>query len=197
MRHRVITADRRTGTLLSLALVLLLAAGCASGASGAASGGQAGPSPEEAAMATDLPASPAPGVLECGARFASTPGGALSVTGRFPTAARAGEQMVAGTVAVAAKRGEARGVVTPQAEAFLVRDGRIVTLPVPQDAVGQRLDLTDGSVQSMPATVTLVPCSGDGVLPAGSYDLYVRVVLNHDDGTRADSLGGPWPLEVR
>jgi hypothetical protein len=25
----------------------------------------------------------------------------------------------------------------------------------------------------------------------------VRVVLNHDDGSRTDSIGGPWPLEVR
>jgi hypothetical protein len=49
----------------------------------------------------------------------------------------------------------------------------------------------------MPATASLVPCSGGGVLATGTYDLYVRVVLNHDDGTRTDSFGGPWPLEVR
>ena len=148
-------------------------------------------------MTSDLPTTPDPGVLECGARLGSTPGGMLTLTGRFPTAAAADEQTVAGTVTVAVKRSGAHGVVTPQAEAFLVRDGRIATLPVPQDSVGQRLDLADGRVASMPATVSLVPCSGGGVLPTGTYDLYVRVVLNHDDGTRADSLGGPWPLEVR
>ena len=189
MSHRLLHADR-------LLLVLVLLAGCGSEASGAASGEQKTPRPEES-MTTDLPTSPGPAGLECGAPYEPTTGGALAVTGRFPTAVSASEQMVSGTVSVAAKRSEARGVVTPQAEAFLVRDGRVVTLPMPQDAVGQRLDLTDGRVEQMPALATLVPCSGGGRLGTGTYDLYVRVVLNDDDGSRADSLGGPWPLEVR
>ena len=147
-------------------------------------------------MTSDLPTSPDPGVLECGAAVLPT-GGVLTLTGHFPSAVSAKEQTVEGTVAVAAKRGKVRGVVTPQAEAFLVRDGRIVTLPMAQDAVGQSLDLADGKVEKMPAMATLVPCSGGGVLTPGTYDLYVRVMLNHDDGTRVDSLGGPWPLEVR
>ena len=146
---------------------------------------------------TDLPPmSPGPGSLECGARFDPATGGALSVTGRFPAAASADEQMVHGTVEIVAL-GAAQGVVTPQAEAFLVREGRIVTLPVPQDSIGRRLDLTEGSVERMPAMAALVPCSEGDMLASGTYDLYVRVVLNRDDGTRADSLGGPWPLEVR
>lgn len=148
-------------------------------------------------MTADLPTSPGPAGLECGAPFEPTTGGALTVTGHFPTAVSTDEQMVTGTVAVAANRSEARGVVTPLAEAFLVRDGRIVTMPVPQDSVGRRLNLAEGRVERMPAMATLVPCSGGGVLATGTYDLYVRVVLNHDDGSRADSLGGPWPLEVR
>jgi hypothetical protein len=148
-------------------------------------------------MATDLPTSPGAASLECGARFGPTAGGELTVTGRFPAAASAAAQMVDGTVEIAANRSAARGVVTPQAEAFLVREGRIVTLPVPQDAVGRTLNLTEGSVERMPAMVTLVPCSGGDALATGTYDLYVRVVLNHDDGTRTDSLGGPWALEVR
>ena len=147
-------------------------------------------------MTSDLPTSPDPGVLECGAAAVPT-GGVLKVTGHFPSAVAGEEQMVKGSVSVAAKRGEARGVVTPQAEAFLVRDGRIVTLPMAQDAVGRSIDLADGKVERMPAMATLIPCSGGGVLAAGTYELYVRVVLNDDDGSRVDSLGGPWPLEVR
>ena len=119
------------------------------------------------------------------------------MTAHFPGAVSADQQMVKGTVSVKASKGVARGVVTPQAEAFLVRDGRIVTLPAPQDAVGRSLDLAHGRVERMPAIATLVPCSGGGALAEGTYDLYVRVVLNHDDGTRVDSLGGPWRLEVR
>ena len=196
MRHRLMRADRRAGTPLSLAMVLLLAAGCGSGASGAASGEPRTPSPEEAITKDLRPTSPGPGSLECGARFDPTTGGALSVTGRFPTVASADEQIVHGTVEIVAL-GAVHGVVTPQAEAFLVREGRIVTLPVPQDSVGRTLNLAEGSVERMPAMATLLACSGGDMLPTGTYDLYVRVVVNHDDGTRAESLGGPWPLEVR
>ena len=143
------------------------------------------------------PTSPVSTSLECGARFSPTGGGELRVTGRFPSAASAADQVVNGSVEIAATHGRARGVVTPQAEAFLVRDGRIVTLPAPQDAIGRSLDIAEGTVERLPAIATLVPCAGGDTLRAGTYELYVRVVVNHDDGTRADSLGGPWPLEVR
>ena len=148
-------------------------------------------------MTPDLPTTRVPNGLECGALLEPTGEGGLTVTGRFPHEVVAGEQTVAGTVEVAAGRQEVRGVVTPQADVFLVRDGRIVTLPVPQDAVGMRVDLADGRVERMPATATLAPCSGARALERGSYQLYVRVVLNHDDGSETDSTGGPWPLEVR
>jgi hypothetical protein len=174
-------------------MVLLLATGCGSGASGE----RRTSSPEES-MTTNLPpVSPGPTSLECGARFAPVAEGELTVSGRFPTAASAAEQMVNGTVEISANRSTARGVVTPLAEAFLVREGRIVTLPVPQDSVGRSLNLTEGSVERMPAMASLIPCAGGDALTTGTYDLYVRVALNHEDGTRADSLGGPWSLEVR
>jgi len=195
MRHDLRPASRSAAIALSLAVVLLLAAGCGSAESSAASGGPRTPSPEET-MTSDLPTSPDPGALECGSAVGST-GGALTVTGHFPGSVAADEQTVPGVVTVTARRSEAHGVVTPQADVFLVREGRIVTLPMPQDAVGQSLELADGKVERMPAMATLVPCSGGGVLAPGTYDLYVRVVLNLDDGSRVDSLGGPWPLEVR
>jgi len=149
-------------------------------------------------MPRDLPpTSPGPASLECGARFPPVAEGKLTVSGRFPAAASAAEQMVNGTVEITANRSAARGVVTPLAEAFLVREGRIVTLPVPQDSVGRSLNLTEGSVERVPAMASLIPCSGSDALATGTYDLYVRVVLNLEDGTREDSLGGPWSLEVR
>ena len=187
MRHRLMHAGRRTGIALLLMLALLLA-GCGSEAPGP--GTQKPPSPEEAVM-TDLPTSPEPAVLECGAPFKQATSGPLTMNGDFPTRVSATEHMVTGTVSVISAMSEARGVVTHQAEAFLVRDGRIVTLPMPQDSIGQRLDLTDDKVAQLPAAATLVPCAG-GALAMGSYDLWVRVVLNYDDGSRADSLGGPW-----
>ncbi len=188
MRHRLMHADRWTGIALLLMLVLLLG-GCGD-ASGPGPGTQKPPSPEETVM-TDLPTSPTPAVLECGAPFKQTRSGPLTMNGDFPTRVSATEHMVTGTVSVISAFSEARGVVTHQAEAFLVRDGRIVTLPMPQDSIGQRLDLTDDEVSQLPAAATLVPCAG-GALAMGSYDLWVRVVLNYDDGSRADSLAGPW-----
>lgn len=147
-------------------------------------------------MTTDRPAGHRTAVLTCGARFEAPTGGVLTLTGSFPGAVASHEQMVTGTVMVAAGQSRAHGVITPQADAFLVRDGRLVTLPVPQDSVGQPLDLTFGRVEQVHAVATLVPCAGDGVLPSGSHDLYVRVVLNLDDGSQEDCFGGPWPLEV-
>jgi hypothetical protein len=177
-------------------VLVVLAAGCGGAASGATSGELRTPTPEES-MSTDQPASPAPAGLECGAPFEAAPGGALTITGHFAETVSSGALLLSGTVEVAAAVGrDARGVVTPQAEAFLVRDGRIVTLPTPQDSVGRALDLTNGRVERLPATATLVPCAGGSALATGRYDLYVRVVLNNDDGSRADSFGGPWPLEV-
>lgn len=195
MRPRV--THRRpvaTGTAVVLALALLVA-GCGSVGAVGASRGRDATTPEEQAVPTDLPTSPTPGGLECGARVGST-GGTLTLTARFPASAAVGAQQVDGTVTLGASAG-AQGVVTPQAEAFLVRDGRIVTLPLAQDASGRQVDLAGDRQASLPATVGLVPCSGEGALAPGSYDVYARVVLNLEDGSRTDSLGGPWPLELR
>jgi hypothetical protein len=148
-------------------------------------------------MASDVPTTATSPRLECGASVQTTTGDGLRVTGRFPGTASAGEGLVSGTVEVAATGGGARGVVTPLADAFLVREGRVVTLPAPQDAVGREIDLGAGTVEQLPAVVALTPCAGGQRLATGTYDLYVRVVLNRDDGTSAASIGGPWPLEVR
>ena len=197
MREQPRRAGRRASIALSFVLVLLVAAGCGSGGSGAASAERRTPSPEET-MTTDLPLNTSDsGSLECGARLEPPTAGPLTVTGRFPASVSADAEVVDGTVEVVAKRRAAAGVVTPMAEAFLVREGRIVTLPMPQDLVGRGLDLAVGTAEQLPASLSLVPCAGEGVLATGTYDLYVRVVLNDDDGTRADSLGGPWPIELR
>jgi len=187
----LLSGARRGRVSVSVAVVLL----CAGCGGGTVVGAQPTPRPEES-MATDLPTSRGSRGLDCGALFEGEAGGDLKVTGRFPAAVPARQQLLNGSVDIAGTGSGARGVVTPQAEAFLVREGRIVTLPVPQDAVGRVLDLSDGRVEQMPAMADLTPCAGGASLPPGQYDLYVRVVVNRQDGTRADSLGGPWPLEV-
>jgi len=112
------------------------------------------------------------------------------------------ERVVAGTVEVANENQVVGGVVAPLADVFLVRNGRIATLPLPQDLVGMRLELAAGEIERLPAQATLSPCdpaggSADGSLRPGTYELYVRVMLNHDDGSSLEAIGGPWPLEVR
>jgi hypothetical protein len=136
-------------------------------------------------------------VLECGQPFTPAAGGVLTLTGRFPTTVGTGERVVSGTVE-ATSRVAVRGVVAPDAEVFLVRHGRIATLPVPQDLMGVRWDLAPGKVERVPGKATLVSCDpGSGLVGPGSYDLYTRVVLTPDDGVSTESFGGPWPLEVR
>ena len=126
----------------------------------------------------------------------------LTLTARFPTGVSASEAAVSGTVEIASEVEVVRGVVAPQADVFLVRHGRIATLPLPQDLVGMRLELAPGRVERLPAQATLSPChpggdAADGPLHPGIYELYARVVLTHDDGSSLESIGGPWPLAVR
>jgi hypothetical protein len=150
----------------------------------------------------DRPPSSVPTALECGQPFRPPAGGKLTLTGRFPAVVSSSEQAVSGTVEVAVGDEVVRGVVTRDADVFLVRNGRIATLPLPQDLVGMRLELGAGMVERLPAQATLSPCdpgggTAAGSLPPGTYELYARVVLHHDDGSSLESIGGPWPLEVR
>jgi hypothetical protein len=142
-----------------------------------------------------------PTMIECGQSFHPSSGGNLTLTGRFPAAISSTQDVVSGTVDVTAVGGTVRGVVVPAADVFLVRDGRIATMPQPQDLMGTRLELTPGTVETLPAQATLAACApGAGaeneLLKPGKYELYARVLLNHDDGSSTEVFGGPWPLEL-
>lgn len=193
-------ASRTTRMRLSLALLLLLgASGCGGGV---APGGSTGlKSPEENATMDRSPSTSST-ALQCGRPFRLPSGGGLSLTGRFPSVVSSSEQTVSGTVEVASENEDVRGVITSSADVFLVWNGRIATLPLPQDLVGMRLELGPGKVEKLSAQAALSPCdpgagAANGSLRPGSYELYARVVLNHDDGSSLESIGGPWPLEVR
>jgi hypothetical protein len=145
--------------------------------------------------------------LGCGRPFRVPAGaGPLTLTGRFPAAVTAGAQVVSGVVEVTS-RVPVRGVVLPRAEVFLVRDGRVATMPVLQDAMGLRLELAPGRTEQLPGEATLASCEpGTGPVPPGTYQLYARVVLAPDGGApdggapdggaSVESFGGPWALEV-
>ena len=133
----------------------------------------------------------------CGQLFVPPAGTGEELTGQFPATARVGEGTLTGSVELTAPA-SVRAVITPAADAFLVRDGRVVTMPVPQDLSGRRLLMSAGQVEKVPAVAALTPCDPSvSALPAGSYQLYARVILNDDDGTGRAVVGGPWTVELR
>ncbi|MFI9527849.1 hypothetical protein [Micromonospora rosaria] len=192
MRHHVGCVGRLTGC--ALVLVLTLAA-CASGEG---AGGRAEPESSSGEPVSREPTGAAePAVVECGQPFRPPAAGGMTLTGRFPTSVSADEPAVVGTVEVAGRQ-PVRGVALPRADVFLVRQGRVVTLPMAQDAVGVRWDLAPGEVRSLPGEAPLVGCEpGGGAVPTGTYELYARTTVTTDDGAVVESYGGPWPIEVR
>lgn len=177
--------------MLSLAVVLATA-GCGGGAApGEALDPIASPNQNGTVVPTPVPNLTA---LECGQPFQSPGGRGLTLTGRFPATTGAGAREVTGTVEVTSQEA-IQGMTTTHADVFLVRDGRIATLPSPKDPVGIRLDLGPGKVTNLPGEVILGSCGPGGVRP-GSYELYVLVVLVPDHAALVESFGGPWLLEV-
>ena len=138
-----------------------------------------------------------PGEVACGRPFRLPPAGELRLAARFPQGAPADQQMVTGTVQITAEEAVS-GVAAGSADAFLVRAGSIVTVPLPQDAIGVRLTLAAGETTSVPASASLVSCErGGGPLPRGDYELYAQFVVTPDDGSPTPAYGGPWPLRVQ
>jgi hypothetical protein len=158
--------------------------------------------------ATGSAAAPAPddegtGAVRCGQDLPRAPAdatGGLRVSARFPREVAAGEDSIVGTVEVTSEH-PVTGVGAQGADVFLVRDGRVVTVPVPADMVGVRWVL-GAEPYRLPGAASLTPCEGPARrLPSGDYRLYVRVVFTPDSGpgagTAVESFGGPWPLQVR
>ena len=136
------------------------------------------------------------GDLACGQPFRAPAAGDLTLVAKFPPAAAAADGVVTGTVEVTSKRAVA-GVVSPRAQAFLVREGRVVSMPMAQDLSGVRWDLAGGAVERLPADAVLVSCEPGGApLPPGSYELWARLVVTPDDGPGVTSVAGPWPLQI-
>lgn len=188
-------SDRREYTVRTatfLLAVVLTTSGCG-GVNDSASEPEL--SSKEPSIVNSTPINATP--LACGAAFQPPAGGDVDLTGRFSATASAGERMATGTVEVTS-RVAVSGTTYPRAEMFLVRSGRIVTLPVAQDAMGVRLDLAPGQVQRLPGDVTLESCApGGGSVPPGGYELFARVVITSDDGKSVTTYGGPFPFEVR
>ena len=137
------------------------------------------------------------GEVRCGCRFELPAAGGLRLVARFPERVHAGQQAVNGSVEVIGREAT-RGVAAPAADVFLVRDDRVVAMPVPQDAVGVRWELAAGEARSVPAVASLLSCESHGEpLPPGRYELYARMVLTPDGGAAEPVFGGPWRLEVR
>ena len=137
------------------------------------------------------------GDVICGRPFQLPAPVGLRLVARFPESVPAGRQTLSGTVEVTGREAM-RGVAPAAADVFLVRDDRVVTAPVAQDALGIRWELAAGETRTMPALASLVSCEPDGgPLAPGDYQLYARVVVTPDDGAAQRGFGGPWRLRVR
>jgi hypothetical protein len=137
-----------------------------------------------------------PGEVTCGRPFQPPASGDLRLTARFPKSVPAGQQTVTGTVEVTSEKA-LRGVAAAAADAFLVRDGRVVTMPLAQDAVGVRWAPAAGEKKTVPAIASLVSCEQDGgPLSPGDYELHAQFVLTPDDGAPITGYGGPLALRV-
>jgi len=134
--------------------------------------------------------------VDCGQPFTLPPESELALTGQFPAEVSASEQTLSGTVEARASR-ELRGVTLPGADVFLVRNGRVVSTPLPQDTVGILWAVPAGESKSLPADAALTACDSGEPLEPGSYELYARLMVVPDDGGSVEAFGGPWPLEVR
>jgi len=137
-----------------------------------------------------------PGEVACGRPFQPPAPGELRLEARFPKSVRADQQTVSGTVEVTSENA-LRGVAATAGGAFLVRDGRVVTTPLPQDAMGVQWEPAAGEKKTVPAIASLLSCEQDGgPLAPGDYELYVQFVLTPDDGAPLTAYGGPLTLRV-
>jgi hypothetical protein len=187
----------RTSTLTWIGVpcaVLLLAACSSDGSSAGGSKETESASGQETTVDTE----PAQGTaLGCGQPFQPPTAGPLTLTAQFPATVGRESEPVTGSVDVTSATA-LRGVGLGRAEVFLVRDGRIVTLPLPQDSIGVVWNLAPGTARSIPADASLSSCDPSGAaLESGTYDMFVRVVVTSDDGDLVESFGGPWPLQVQ
>jgi hypothetical protein len=179
-----------------MGLLMVVLAVAATGCGEDSEGGEATVEPEQSQATEPSQAATQPGEIVCGHAFQLPASGELRLTGRFAKRVQANEQMLRGTVEVTAEKA-VQGVAAAAADAFLVRDGRVVTTALAQDAVGVRWDAAAGARKSVPAVASLLSCEPGGKpLAPGNYELYGQFVLTPDDGSPTTAYGGPWPLTV-
>jgi hypothetical protein len=198
MSSRRSVALAKPGVCAALVLGLTLLSGCAGTSSPEAA--KPAPTATRGDGAVDQLPLQTRTVVQCGRPFQRPPAPQLVVSGQFPASVSAGTQSLPGRVRVSARVGGIAAVVTPAADVFLVRANRVATLPVAQDSVGVPLQLRGGDSHDFAAYASLTSCDpalSGGALSKGRYDIYARVTVNREDGSRVESFGGPWPLVIR
>jgi hypothetical protein len=177
---------------LSLALVLALSA-CGSSTDGEGSGPGEAPEPSRVTSGE----APEPSRIACGESFELPSPGRIRVEAQFPRTAAAGRPMLRGTAEVTTAEA-VRGVTSGNVDGFLVRDGLVVTTPLPQTDIGIPWNTAAGEVRKVPAVASLVSCRPGGEpLTAGEYELYVVVTITPDDGKPIQAFGGPSSLRLK
>src|SRR5829696_4982847 len=99
--------------------------------------------------------------VRCGRPFRLPAPGALRVVGGFAESVAAGRQTVDGSVEITSRE-RMRGVVAGAADVFLVSEGRVVAMPVVQDALAIRWDVAAGDARTLSAVASLRSCTPGG-----------------------------------
>ena len=172
-------------------LVAGLAGACTSGSSEGGSGGwSAAP-----AAGGDEPVNCGDPIDQLQARVSPL----ASLDGSFPaTVGRDGDGTFSGDVTLVAHEALV-GVTSPLADVYVVRDGLVVAVPLPKDAVGTAVRVPAGGTAVFDAVGTIARCDGGGApLGPGRYQVYALVAVTGDAGPGSEIVvgGGPWPLDV-
>lgn len=134
----------------------------------------------------------------CGHPLGALPADArIPVTADFPPRiARAADGFFEGTVSVTNLGRAMSGVTSPGAGVYVLRDGYVVSTPLPQDLVAHSMALEAGASATLPARGSIRSCIDDELLPVGQYGLVAVVVVYLDDGPAVVGASEPWTVHV-
>lgn len=178
-----------TRRVICTALTALALTGCGSDDEGST------PMAADEQPQTQSQSTPAP-AGQCGAAFEPPAAGPLRATASFASSAKAADGMLTGEIEVEAS-GAVKGTTSQSAAGLLVREGKIVSESLIQDAMGVPVDLAPGDKTTVPAAVPLSSCQTPGEpLPAGEYELHVTYVVIGEDGSRVEAHAGPTAITL-
>ncbi len=127
----------------------------------------------------------------------------LSLTSHFPERAPTdGDGLLRGTVTVTNRSAAALSATTAaQPDLVLLRDGRVVSLPIGLRAVAVNVDLAPDASQDFDAAASMRSCESGPYpagtpLPPGTYQLVASQTFDVAGSDPIVARGGPWEVTL-